>query len=874
MIRNILTITIIALFLQNAKGQCNRAADSLALVEFYLNTGGPNWADNTNWLVPGKAINTWKGVLVNSNNCVWFLSLGSNNLVGSLDVGLHKLKGLEYLNLFDNQLIGEIPKSIESLSQLSTFTLSSNKFTGQLPPEIRLLNQLKNLSLDNNLLSGPIPTSLFELSNLQTLNLSRNNFSGILSNEITALSDLEFFDVGYNNFVGAIPDDLGTLSNLKSLDLSNNGFSGSIPSNLRFLVNLEDLWLQSNRFSGHIDSFIGDFGNLKVLNLAGNDFSGEVNVDLDKFEQMQYLDLSHNNFTGILPRNVNKLANIIRPIDFSNNQFVSPIPMDLIQSKGIFIDNNNFTFKDILKYDSLNPGSAFFYYSRQNQFYTDTILNAIAGQDFIIDLEIDSLIPDNEYKWRKNGNQNWVPNVINNPNSNKLIFPSVSLSDVATYDARVTNSNFSSVVRLQSSNIGLRVCNRLNDSLELVKLFTGTSGSTWINNLNWLNVDIPIQSWYGIVVDENGCVNKIDLSNNNLQNQLPILDLNTLDTLILRTNNLTGPIPNLKIPFIKYLDLSENAFTSNLPIILSTWMKLVNLNLSSNNLSGIIPPDIGDLCDLEELRLNNNNFIEELPVELTHLQNLKIGFVDFSNNNIDSLKQKIAFFCPFGDNILSSNPSYDRFLGICNIACAGSEWDSLNIYTWIKDSILSLEMKYCNSGLCRLDMGYANVRNVKVIYTRITCFDNSNSDMYTVITKFYDCGGNVLESIILDSDGTFTSSGAILYDEYIALNFDIRRACGSNFDKSTNVNEIFDESKSSFFSIYPNPTLGLLKFKFQEDMKIQTMTMYDVNGRQLKFNFVLENGEVNITIYDQYKGLGIVKIAGKSTVYLAKVLII
>ncbi|MBK8737347.1 MAG: Two component regulator three Y domain protein, partial [Saprospiraceae bacterium] len=40
-------------------------ADSLELVKLYNSLDGPNWTNKTNWLVPGKSIDTWYGIKLN-----------------------------------------------------------------------------------------------------------------------------------------------------------------------------------------------------------------------------------------------------------------------------------------------------------------------------------------------------------------------------------------------------------------------------------------------------------------------------------------------------------------------------------------------------------------------------------------------------------------------------------------------------------------------------------------------------------------------------------------------------------------------------------------------------------------------------------------
>src|SRR6476660_1587746 len=75
--------------------------DSLALVDLYNNTNGPNWTNNNNWLTVASVRN-WTGVSVSSDNRVVYLFLEQNNLTGTIPSQLENLTQLIYLRLGNN----------------------------------------------------------------------------------------------------------------------------------------------------------------------------------------------------------------------------------------------------------------------------------------------------------------------------------------------------------------------------------------------------------------------------------------------------------------------------------------------------------------------------------------------------------------------------------------------------------------------------------------------------------------------------------------------------------------------------------------------------------------------------------------------------
>eukprot|EP00752_Nemacystus_decipiens_P006258 g5643.t1 len=151
--------------------------DRDALLALYNATDGANWNESINWDTNAD-LSQWHGVAVNDENRVVALSLGSNNLRGTIPVALGRLTALQELHLYDNKLSGSIPKELGALRELRGLLLHSNQLTGRIPPELGKLAALETLSLWNNRLCGRIPNELGALSKLQVLQLWDNMLSG------------------------------------------------------------------------------------------------------------------------------------------------------------------------------------------------------------------------------------------------------------------------------------------------------------------------------------------------------------------------------------------------------------------------------------------------------------------------------------------------------------------------------------------------------------------------------------------------------------------------------------------------------------------------------------------------------------------------
>ncbi len=150
------------------------------------------------------------------------------------------------IQLGGNGLRGKIPSKLRYLQQLVILRLNENDLTGSIPPELGELSNLVSLELSDNRLSGAIPVELGRLSKLNTLWLARNALSGEIPIELSHLSELRFLLLHENLLTGQIPFELSELGNLIGLSLNGNWLDGEIPQELVGLHELEILFIAGN----------------------------------------------------------------------------------------------------------------------------------------------------------------------------------------------------------------------------------------------------------------------------------------------------------------------------------------------------------------------------------------------------------------------------------------------------------------------------------------------------------------------------------------------------------------------------------------------------------------------------------------------------
>ena len=170
-----------------------------------------------------------------------------------------------------------------------------------------------------NGLAGSIPPGLGNLSALEDLDLRANALTGPIPPELgnlgnlkrMTLGDTRYRPVGDNNLVGPIPAELGNLANLELLSLGNNSLTGAIPPELGNLTKLTYLSLGPNGLTGPIPAALENLANLEFLYLWHNDLAGPLPPWLGNLAKLEILELrGAGRLTGPIPAEFGSLVNL------------------------------------------------------------------------------------------------------------------------------------------------------------------------------------------------------------------------------------------------------------------------------------------------------------------------------------------------------------------------------------------------------------------------------------------------------------------------------------------------------------------------------------------------------------------------------------
>ncbi len=136
-----------------------------------------------------------------------------------------------------------------------------------------------------------------------------------------------------------------------------------------------------------------------------------------------------------------------------------------------------------------------------------------------------------------------------------------------------------------------------------------------------------------------------------------------MGTHVYNSHNLTGSIPPEigNLANLEWLDLRRNNLKGSIPPEIGSLANLKELSLSSNHLTGSIPPEIGNLVNLKSLYLNYNSLTGSIPRSFLNLLNLT--FFNWGNNDglcappddeFQGWLNEFVSFLSFGDTCIST----------------------------------------------------------------------------------------------------------------------------------------------------------------------------------------------------------------------------
>lgn len=188
----------------------------------------------------------------------------------------------------------------------------------------------------------------------------------------------------------------------------------------------------------------------------------------------------------------------------------------------------------------------------------------------------------------------------------------------------LTNTNFTGNVPAELGN-----CSQLNDIFLFNNSLSGPIPPHIFKPGRLLGLDLGSNQLSGTIPPEVGQCKSLQylaLDNNLLNGEIPseLFSIANLSKVYLMNNNLTGALPELPSPcLLSQFRIPRNSFHGPLPLSLSNCHDLQFLDVSDNNLGGILQQNIfQNLTQLTHLYLDGNDFEGQVPMSLWSLRNL------------------------------------------------------------------------------------------------------------------------------------------------------------------------------------------------------------------------------------------------------------
>jgi Leucine-rich repeat (LRR) protein len=147
----------------------------------------------------------------------------------------------------------------------------------------------------------------------------------------------------------------------------------------------------------------------------------------------------------------------------------------------------------------------------------------------------------------------------------------------------------------------------------LIALYNSTDGDNWDDNSGWKTP--PLHTDGFALPGKENTWHGVRCNSGNT----------TVERLELQSNQLNGSIPPQlgDLTNLQVLALYLNQLTGSIPPELGDLTNLQYLHLQSNQLSGSIPPQLGGLLNLQVLTMHSNQLTGSIPPELGNLTSLR-----------------------------------------------------------------------------------------------------------------------------------------------------------------------------------------------------------------------------------------------------------
>ncbi|QHO40050.1 receptor-like protein 54 [Arachis hypogaea] len=532
------------------------------------------------------------------------------------------------IDLSSSQLYGSMDanSTLFSLVHLQSLDLSDNHFNhSQIPARIGDLSQLRHLNLSQfheTTLSGEVPTQISHLSNLLSLDLR----SYIDQLDYPLINRLQLKESTLRSLIQ-------NSTRLEQLRLNFVTISSSLPHTLVNLTSLQKLSFRQCELHGEFPVGIFYFPNLTSLNLVQNqNLQGTLPASIGNLTNLAYLALEDNSFHGEIPQSLFRLENL-EHLSLSYNFFEGRLALDMFLKLKMlnFLDLSgnklslfsqvrdvNVTILPPIQWLGLSSCNLIgevptWMMNQTSSYYLDLSQNNLQGEIpyFLFKLENLTLLDLAGNMFEGQIELDMLSKL------QKLTILGLGGGNKLSFLEGKNTSNVTFLSQIHA--LDLSSCNFVHFPNFIQHLQELTSLSISNNNIK----TIPSWLWNKTTLES------LEISNNLLMGEISpsICNLQSLVELDLSSNNLVGMIPSCLGSFsrsLQILSLAGNKLTGDIPETYVKGNALHFIDFSSNKLHGKLPRALVNCRRLEFLDVRHNHFNDSFPFWLGYLPKIKV----------------------------------------------------------------------------------------------------------------------------------------------------------------------------------------------------------------------------------------------------------
>ena len=693
-----------------------------------------------------------------------------------------------------------LSEALTTISTLKVLDLKSNGLTEEAGESLAsvIINNvaLETLILDNNSLGVgalKIAKALQNIKSLRLLGLSNNNLPKEIVHELsTAIksnSYLEVLTISSNDLRCSaiiILQALSNITSLKGLDISNNHIGDKSSEALASVVidntRVEKLLLSDNNLGDgilEVAKALQHITSLRLLDLGKNNMpkevSGELALAIKSNGHLEKLSLNNNNLESSAIAILQALSTIstLKFLAINGNQ----ITKEAGEALASVVINN--TQIEVLHLSDNYLGDGIIEIAKALQHITSLRSLDLSNNNMPKEAsgELALAIKSNEHL-------NELIGLHNNLKSS-IIAILEALSTISTLKFLAINGNqitndageaLASVVIHNTGIIELFLSNNIlgDGILEITKALQHI---TSLRSLDLSNNNIPkeVSGELALAVKSNGCLEKLNLNNNNLESSaIAILEalgtISTLKLLAINGNQITKEAGEalasvvINNTEIEVLHLSDNNLGNGILEVakaLQHITSLRSLDLGNNNIpkkvSGELALAIQSNKHLETLGLHNNKLessaiaILQALSTISTLKGLDINGNQLSKDVGEALASVIIHNTGIEELILSNNNLGDGILEVAKALQHITSLRSLNLgdNNMPKEASgeLALAIK-SNEHLEKLCLYCTNLNSSAIVFFQALSSISSLEEINIDSCQFGDAGGEMLALVI------------------------------------------------------------------------------------------------------------------------------